>query len=300
MGATSHSPRLRLVSSDSLEAEAKSGTTLSAGVAPPAEAQDVHLPSGASPSAGSELDDELVARVRRSEAQAFELLYRRHAEFAFNLAVRIQGSAVDVEDVVHDAFLKARERLEDLRDSAAFRPWLGSIVVRLVRTRLRRRKLLATLGLTAPEPVEIDSMPRRSRPRAARSAIPVYALLQTCRPTSHRGLCGTSSDNRLKRECVRIAPGDREIRIARAQRFLSIRLGRPLQQGGMTRACIPEIRKRLLSPRAARSGERVGDGSSSTWPAAHTRVWYRLAPSRRRRFRLGGTGTSPARAHRGR
>ena len=45
--------------------------------------------------------------------------------------------------------------MRDLRDSAAFRPWLGSIVVRLVRTRLRRRKLLSTLGLVTPEPVEL-------------------------------------------------------------------------------------------------------------------------------------------------
>jgi RNA polymerase sigma-70 factor, ECF subfamily len=176
MGATSHSPRLRLVSSEELEeleVEAKSGTTLSAGaVAQPAEARDVEV--------AVELDEHLVARVRRSEAQAFELLYRRHAGFAFNLAVRIQGSAVDVEDVVHDAFLKARERLEDLRDSAAFRPWLGSIVVRLVRTRLRRRKLLAALGLTAPEPVEIESIATPDADPEARALLAqVYALLQT-------------------------------------------------------------------------------------------------------------------------
>jgi RNA polymerase sigma-70 factor (ECF subfamily) len=180
MGATNHSPRLRLVPPDELEAAAKSGTSLSAGLAQPAEAQDADAPTQRAGRVAPELDDELVARVRRSEAQAFELLYRRHAEFAFNLAVRIQGSAVDVEDVVHDAFLKARERLEDLRDSAAFRPWLGSIVVRLVRTRLRRRKLLTALGLTAPEPVEIETLASADADPEARALLAqVYALLQT-------------------------------------------------------------------------------------------------------------------------
>ncbi len=44
------------------------------------------------------LDDErLVARALRSDLLAFELLYRRHAGFALNLAVRIQGSANDAE-----------------------------------------------------------------------------------------------------------------------------------------------------------------------------------------------------------
>ncbi|HEY3254934.1 MAG TPA: sigma factor, partial [Polyangiaceae bacterium] len=79
-------------------------------------------------------DERLVVRALRSDLLAFEHLYRRHAGFALNLAVRIQGSANDAEDIVHDAFLKASERLSELRDASAFRPWLGSIVVRLVRT----------------------------------------------------------------------------------------------------------------------------------------------------------------------
>src|SRR5688572_15701367 len=154
MGATRRSPRLRLISTEALEQ-----ASLVLERATPA--QDPEPTEALSPleDADEEGGDEtLVGRARRSEADAFETLYRRHAEFAFNLAVRIQGSAADVEDVVHDAFLKAQERLSDLRDSAAFRPWLGSIVVRLVRTRLRRRKLLGALGLTTPDPVEIDSL----------------------------------------------------------------------------------------------------------------------------------------------
>ncbi|HTA90772.1 MAG TPA: sigma-70 family RNA polymerase sigma factor, partial [Polyangiaceae bacterium] len=85
------------------------------------------------PEAAAE-DEKLVARARHSDLSAFEALYRRHAPFAMNLAVRIQGSANDAEDIVHDAFLRANERLAELRDASAFRPWLGSIVVRLVRT----------------------------------------------------------------------------------------------------------------------------------------------------------------------
>jgi len=50
-------------------------------------------------------DDRLVGRARRGDLLAFEALYRRHSGFALNLAVRIQGSAIDAEDIVHDAFL---------------------------------------------------------------------------------------------------------------------------------------------------------------------------------------------------
>ena len=133
------------------------------------------------PGADSAAEDEkLVARARRSDLLAFEALYRRHAGFALNLAVRIQGTAVDAEDVVHDAFLKASERLGELREGSAFRAWLGSIVVRLVRTRLRRRRLLSSLGLASPEPIELDAIASPNADPESRVLLAqVYSLLQT-------------------------------------------------------------------------------------------------------------------------
>ncbi|HEY1533295.1 MAG TPA: sigma-70 family RNA polymerase sigma factor [Polyangiaceae bacterium] len=125
-------------------------------------------------------DEQLVARARHSDLLAFEALYRRHAGFALNLAVRIQGTATDAEDIVHDAFLRASERLGELRDGSAFRAWLGSIVVRLVRTRLRRRRLLSSLGLASLEPIELDAIASPSADPESRVLLAqVYSLLQT-------------------------------------------------------------------------------------------------------------------------
>ena len=125
-------------------------------------------------------DESLVARARHREPAAFEALYRRHAAFALNLAVHIQGTTADVEDIVHDAFVRAHERLPELRDSTAFRSWLGSIVVRLVRTRLRRRRLLTVLGLAGHEPVDLEAVASpQADPEARALLAQVYALLQT-------------------------------------------------------------------------------------------------------------------------
>jgi len=125
-------------------------------------------------------DEALVTRARRSEPAAFEALYRRHAAFALNLAVHIQGTTADAEDIVHDAFVRAHERLAELRDSSAFRSWLGSIVVRLVRTRLRRRRVLAALGITGHEPVDLEAVAApQADPEARALLAQVYALLQT-------------------------------------------------------------------------------------------------------------------------
>ena len=77
---------------------------------------------GTRPGALTELDDvQLVALARDGDVRAFEALYRRHAAFAMNLAVRIQGSISDVEDVVHDAFLRAQLRLGELRETLSER-----------------------------------------------------------------------------------------------------------------------------------------------------------------------------------
>jgi RNA polymerase sigma-70 factor (ECF subfamily) len=174
--------------------------------------------------AGGPKDAELVGRVRRGDGAAFELLYRRHAGFAVNLAVRIQGTAADVEDVVHDAFLRAHQRLAELREVSAFRSWLGSIVVRLVRSRLRRRRLAGMLGLTAPDPVDLDAIAAPDADPEARALLAqAYALLQTL-PTDERIAWTLRHVERHRLGAVATLTGcslaTAKRRILRAERFL--------------------------------------------------------------------------------
>lgn len=179
-------------------------------------------------------DDTLVKRARQREAQAFEALYRRHAAFALNLAVHIQGTTADVEDIVHDAFVRAHERLDELRDSAAFRPWLGSIVVRLVRTRLRRRRLLNVLGLTGHEPVDLDSVAAQEADPESRALLAqVYALLQTM-PADDRIAWTLRHVERHGLDAVATLTGcslaTAKRRIQRAQRYLSQKFVAPFSE----------------------------------------------------------------------
>ncbi len=169
-------------------------------------------------------DAELVSRTRRGDTAAFEGLYRRHAGFALNLSVRIQGSSGDVEDIVHDAFLRAHQRLDELRDTAAFRSWLGSIVVRLVRSRLRRRRLTALLGLSAPEPVDLDAIASPDADPEVRALLAqAYALLQTL-PTDERIAWTLRHVERHRLTAVAELTGcslaTAKRRILRAERFL--------------------------------------------------------------------------------
>jgi len=132
-------------------------------------------------------DARLVPIALSGDQLALEALYRKHSSFAIHLATRIEGSSRDVEDVVHDAFIKAFSRLADLADPAAFRSWLGSIVVFAVRSRLRRARLMSLLGLgRGAEPVDLDSIASsEASPHTRAQLAQIYALLRTL-PTDER------------------------------------------------------------------------------------------------------------------
>lgn len=136
-------------------------------------------------------DGQLVLLGAQGEQRALEILYRRHAAFAIHLAARIEGSARDVEDVAHDAFLKAFTHLGDLADPRSFRSWLGSIVVHAVRSRMRRTRLMNVLGITnlfgrPSDPVDLDAVASSDASPLVRAQLAqIYALLGTL-PTDDR------------------------------------------------------------------------------------------------------------------
>ncbi len=170
-------------------------------------------------------DAELVALARDGHSDAFEVLYRRHAGFALNLGIRVQGNANDVEDVVHDAFIRAHHRLGELRDAGSFKAWIGSIVVRLVRSRLRRRRLVTSMGLGASEPVDLDAIAASgASPEARAQLAQIYALMCTM-PADDRIAWTLRHVEHHRLEAVADLTGCSlatvKRRIARAQRFLS-------------------------------------------------------------------------------
>jgi RNA polymerase sigma-70 factor (ECF subfamily) len=74
-------------------------------------------------------DEELMVRVARDDADAFDLIYERHADAAFSLAYRISGSRAAAEEVAQDAFLalwRNGQRYEPSRGSV--RNWILGIV----------------------------------------------------------------------------------------------------------------------------------------------------------------------------
>ena len=170
-------------------------------------------------------DAQLVALGCKGEVPALEVLYRRHAAFAIHLAARIEGSSRDVEDIAHDAFVRAFERLGDLADRGAFRSWLGAIVVHAVRSRMRRQRLMSLLGLgKSSEPVDLDALASPdASPHVRAQLAQIYALLRTL-PTDERIAwtlrCVEGHDLESVARMTRCSLATVKRRITRVQRFL--------------------------------------------------------------------------------
>ncbi|MFO0685672.1 MAG: RNA polymerase sigma factor [Sandaracinus sp.] len=103
------------------------------------------------PRASFQDDAELVRRAREGDRWAEEALYRRHVRAVTNAVTRLLGRSAEADDVVQDTFVRALERLDDVRDGVAFRAWIQRIAVTLCHRRFRKRKLLRVLGLDRSE-----------------------------------------------------------------------------------------------------------------------------------------------------
>jgi RNA polymerase sigma factor (sigma-70 family) len=77
-------------------------------------------------------DAQLVARCRAGEEEAWRELVDRFSRYVYAIAVQgFRLPEADAEDVFQEVFARAYERLHDLRDDEAIRPWLAQLTRRL-------------------------------------------------------------------------------------------------------------------------------------------------------------------------
>jgi len=78
---------------------------------------------------------------RLSESRAFEELLSEHLDALYRTALRLCGGrSADAEDLMQDAMLRAFGRFGELREPAAARVWLFTILTRTNLNRLRSQR----------------------------------------------------------------------------------------------------------------------------------------------------------------
>ena len=81
-----------------------------------------------------------IARAKRSDAGAFERLYRMHIDKVYGLCLRMTGNVSEAEDCTQEAFIQAWTKLDKFRGDSAFSTWLHRIAVNAVLGRIRKSK----------------------------------------------------------------------------------------------------------------------------------------------------------------
>ena len=105
-------------------------------------------------------DRELLAAHVTGDPTAFGVLFARHRDRLWAVALRTTGDPEEAADALQDALVAAFRRAESYRGDAAVTTWLHRVVVNASLDRLRRRKTRAT-----------DQLPDDLEERAGRGSL---------------------------------------------------------------------------------------------------------------------------------
>jgi RNA polymerase sigma-70 factor (ECF subfamily) len=108
-------------------------------------------------------DTELLDAHRTGDPDAFGVLFTRHRDRLWAVALRTAGNPEDAADALQEAMISAFRRAADFRGDALVTTWLHRIVVNACLDRLRRNKVRAA----QPLPDDLDEYAGRGAVLAA-------------------------------------------------------------------------------------------------------------------------------------
>ena len=127
-------------------------------------------------------DSSLWSKARSGDADAFGLLFERHAKAIYNFCFRRTGSWDAAEDLLSIVFLEAWRRRDQELPPGKVLPWLYGIATNVVRNRRRCerrfRRALARVPAPCPEGgFESDADRRLDDERRMKDALDLLARL---------------------------------------------------------------------------------------------------------------------------
>jgi RNA polymerase sigma-70 factor, ECF subfamily len=94
----------------------------------------------ATPEVRNDSDATLVQATQQGHRDAFGLLYQRYARMVHGILLA-KVPAAEVEDLVHEVFLRALPRLHGLREASRFGAWLAAITRNVAKDYYRQPRL---------------------------------------------------------------------------------------------------------------------------------------------------------------
>lgn len=105
--------------------------------------------------AGKTIDPEIVARARRGDMRAHEIIYRTYSAPVYSLLARMTGSTVTADDLSQETFIEVIRSIDRFRGDASLATWIRKIAVSKCLMHLRsawrnRATLFRDLGENHP------------------------------------------------------------------------------------------------------------------------------------------------------
>jgi RNA polymerase sigma-70 factor (ECF subfamily) len=136
-------------------------------------------------------DRALLAAHVSGDTSAFGVLFARHRDRLWAVALRTTGDPEEAADALQEALMAAYRRAESYRGDAAVTTWLHRIVVNAALDRLRRRRTRATDPL--PDDLEEHAGRGNLRTGTADTEDPAEAAIRADRRREVLAALGTLS-----------------------------------------------------------------------------------------------------------
>jgi RNA polymerase sigma-70 factor, ECF subfamily len=111
----------------------------------------------------------------------FAELYKAEHDRVFQVAYALSGDAATAEDATQEAFVRALERWDRLRDQPWAAGWVTTTAVNLARRMLRRRRWMFRVGSSAIDPAADGALDLwravKRLPRRQQQAVTLYYVL---------------------------------------------------------------------------------------------------------------------------
>jgi RNA polymerase sigma-70 factor (ECF subfamily) len=125
-------------------------------------------------------DAALVRASQHGHREAFGLLYQRYAPMVHGILLA-RVPRLEVEDLVHEVFLRAMSRLRSLRDTSRFGAWLAAISRNMASDFHRRPRA----QIERTDSVEADSNAAPNEQAQAREATEILEIIRSL-PEAYR------------------------------------------------------------------------------------------------------------------
>ena len=93
----------------------------------------------------------LVNTARQGDLSAQEALYHQYSKAMYNLCIRMCGNEADAHDLLQDGFIKAFEKIHQLKEPEMFGGWLKRIMINQCIAHSKHRNIYGGLVVAEVE-----------------------------------------------------------------------------------------------------------------------------------------------------